>query len=146
MTDASGTTAYSYDSLDRLVSKATPEGTLSYTYDAAGHVASMSSSNANGVSVSYAYDAAGRLSTVTDNRLPAGQNSTAYTYDANSNVATATYPNGLQSVFAYDSLDRLTALATPVSGYAYQLNTLGLRTGSTELTGRTTGRWPGQKP
>ena len=48
MTDASGTTTYSYDSMDRLSSKATPEGTLSYTYDAAGRVASIASSNTNG--------------------------------------------------------------------------------------------------
>jgi YD repeat-containing protein len=53
MTDASGTTNYTYDSLDRLTAKATPEGTLNYTYDAASNVASMSSSNANGVSVGY---------------------------------------------------------------------------------------------
>ena len=30
-TDASGITTYSYDSLDRLTMKATPEGTLNYT-------------------------------------------------------------------------------------------------------------------
>jgi RHS Repeat len=37
MTHASGTTTYSYDNVDRLSSKATPEGTLTYTYDAAGN-------------------------------------------------------------------------------------------------------------
>ena len=47
MSDASGTTTYNYDNMDRLTSKQTPEGTLSYSYDAAGHVASISSSNAN---------------------------------------------------------------------------------------------------
>jgi uncharacterized protein RhaS with RHS repeats len=45
MTDASGTTNYGYDALDRLSSKATPQGTLSYTYDLAGNVGSMTSSN-----------------------------------------------------------------------------------------------------
>lgn len=39
MTDASGTTTYGYDSLDRLIMKATPEGTLNYTYDAARNLA-----------------------------------------------------------------------------------------------------------
>jgi YD repeat-containing protein len=34
--DASGTTSYTYNSLDRLTTKAIPEGTLTYTYDAAG--------------------------------------------------------------------------------------------------------------
>jgi YD repeat-containing protein len=46
MTDASGTTTYTYDNLDHLITKATPQGTLNYTYDAAGNVASMASSNA----------------------------------------------------------------------------------------------------
>ena len=108
MTDASGTTTYTYDSLDRLTAKATPEGTLNYTYDAAGNVASVSSSNANGVSVGYTYDSLNRLSTVVDNRLGSGQNTTTYTYDTASNVATATYPNNVQSTFHYDPLNRLT--------------------------------------
>ncbi len=54
---------YSCDRMDLLLTKATPEGTLNYTYHAAGDVASMSSSNANGVSVGYTYDSLTRLST-----------------------------------------------------------------------------------
>lgn len=135
MTDASGTTTYTYDSLDRLTAKATPEGTLNYTYDAASNVASMSSSNANGVSVGYTYDSLNRLSTVVDNRLT-GQNTTTYTYDTASNLVTASYPNTLQSTFHYDQLNRLTALTTPNSGYLYQLGPTGNRTNATE-TGRT---------
>lgn len=65
-TDASGTTTYNCDNMDRITSKVTPEGTLNYTYDAAGHVASISSSNANGASMSYTYDDLNRLSTVVD--------------------------------------------------------------------------------
>jgi YD repeat-containing protein len=33
MQDASGSTTYSYDNRDRLLSKATPQGTLNYSYD-----------------------------------------------------------------------------------------------------------------
>jgi RHS repeat-associated protein len=138
MTDGSGTTQYTYDSLDRLTSKATPEGTLSYTYDAAGNVTSVSSSNANGVSVSYTYDDVGRLSTVVDSRLQ-GNQTTTYTYDAASNLATAVYPNQSQSQptnFTYDPLNRLTALSTPVSNYSYQLGPTGNRKSATEGNGR----------
>jgi RHS repeat-associated protein len=131
-----GTVNYAYDSLDRLTTKATPEGTLSYTYDAAGHVETIASSNSNGASVSYAYDELNRLSAVTDNRLQ-GNQTTSYTYDAASNVATATLPNGLQSSFTYDTLNRLTQLVTPVSGYNYQLGPTGARTQAVESTGRT---------
>ena len=61
--------------------------TLNYTYDAAGHLASMTSSHSNGVSVSYTYDTLNRLSTVVDGRLT-GNQTTTYTYDTANNVAT----------------------------------------------------------
>jgi len=68
MTDASGTTNYTYDNLDRLITKQTPEGTLNYTYDAAGNLASMTSGDGN-VSVNYTWDSLNRLSTVTDSPI-----------------------------------------------------------------------------
>jgi RHS repeat-associated protein len=133
MTDASGLTTYAYDNLDRLTSKTTPQGTLSYTYDAVGNVASMASSNPNGISASYTYDQLNRLATVVDNHLTPGHNTTTYTYDPVSNLATATYPNGQQSTFSYDMLNRLTAL----NGYTYQLGPTGNRQSATEPSGRT---------
>ena len=136
-TDASGTTTYVYDALDRQTAKITPEGTLNYTFDAAGNVSSIYSSSVNGASMSYTYDSLNRLSTVVDNRLPAGQNTTSYTYDTASNLVTTTYPNGLQSSFGYDVLNRMTALATPISSYNYQLGAVGNRTQATESNGRT---------
>ena len=139
MSDASGVTLYAYDSQDRLTAKNTAQqGTLHYTYDAAGHVASISSSNTGGVSVNYTYDSLDRLSTVVDNRLQSGQNTTTYTYDPASNVATVSYPNGLQSTFTYDQLNRLTELSTPpVANYRYTLGLTGIRTGAVESSGRT---------
>ncbi len=107
---------------------------MNYTYDAAGNVESIASSNTNGASMSYTYDDVGRLSTVVDNRLGG---TTTYTYDAASNLATAAYPNGLQSTFTYDELNRLTALNSAAAGYSYQLGPIGNRTQATESTGRT---------
>ena len=133
MTDASGTTNYTYDNLDRLKTKATPQGTLTYSYDAAGNVASMASNNANGVSVAYTYDNLNRLATVVDNRLPVGQNTTQYGYDPASNLATVTYPNGLSSSFTYDDLNRLKAL----NNYQYTLGPTGNRQSATEPNSRT---------
>jgi RHS repeat-associated protein len=137
MTDASGTTTYGYDDHDRLATKATPQGTLSYTYDPAGNVATMQSSNANGVSVAYTYDSLNRLATVVDNRLPAGANATTYAYDPASNLATVTYPNGLQSTFQYDDLNRVTALNNGKASYTYTLGPTGSRQSATESSGRT---------
>jgi RHS repeat-associated protein len=136
MTDASGTTIYTYDAQDRLQTKATPQGTLTYTYDTAGNVASMTSSNANGVSVGYTYDSLNRLATVVDNRLPVGQNTTTYSYDPASNLATVTYPNGLQSSFTYDNLNRITAMNAAKASYSYTLSPTGNRTGAVESSGR----------
>lgn len=104
------------------VTKQTPAGTLSYTYDGAGHVETMQSSNANGVNVSYSYDSLGRLGTVVDHRL-SGNQTTTYGYDA-SNVATVTYPNGVQTVLQYDDLNRVTGLAA-ASGAAEVTNAAG---------------------
>ena len=59
MTDASGGTIYSYDARDRLLA-ATSAGTLTYTYDPSGNVATIRSSNTNGTSVDYTWDAANR--------------------------------------------------------------------------------------
>ncbi len=105
---------------------------MNYTYDAAGHVASITSSNANGASMAYTYDDLNRLSTVVDSRL----GTTTYAYDPANNVTTATYPNSFQSIYTYDELNRLTAQASQVSGYTYQLGPTGNRTSASEYSGR----------
>jgi len=97
----------------------------------------MTSSNANGVSVAYQYDDLDRLSTVVDGRLSSGANTTSYTYDSASNVATVTYPNSVQSQFTYDTLNRVSELVSSVSGYTYLRGPTGNLTGAAELNGRT---------
>ena len=140
MTDATGTTRYAYDSRNRLSSKAAPQGTLTYTYYAAGGVLTVRSSNANGVSVDYAYDGLSRLATVRDNRQPAGV--TAYGYDVNSNLETVTYPNEVRTAYTYNGLNRLTGVnaakgGASLAGYAYTLGAAGNRLSVTEQNGRT---------
>jgi len=76
--------------------------------------------HSNGANVSYTYDDLDRLETVVDHRLT-GNNTTTYSYDSASNVATAAYPNGLQSSFTYDALNRLTAMNPGTASYSYQL-------------------------
>jgi RHS repeat-associated protein len=137
MADASGTTNYAYDNRNRLTSKATPEGTLTYTYDAAGDVKTIQSSNAGGANLAYAYDALNRLSTATD---PVG--ATAYTYDNVGNLQTVTYPNSVAHTYGYDSRNRLTNLGVAgtggqLAGYSYLLDATGHRLSVSELSGRT---------
>jgi RHS repeat-associated protein len=139
MTDASGATSYTYDLRDRLLTKATPEGTLTYTYDASGNVASIDSSNANGTSVGYAWDAANQLSTVTDNEL-GGITTAAYT--ATGRPSSVVQPNGVGATYVYDSLDRVTSMAwqkgtsSTLATWVYSYDQRGQRLSSTEITGR----------
>jgi RHS repeat-associated protein len=138
MTDAGGTTTYAYDSRGQLLSKATPQGTLSYTYDPGGNLTSIRSSNSEGASVDYTYDMLNRLETVTDNRIADG--TTRYTYDAVGNLAGYTYPNGVESSFTYNAVNRLIDLTSrrgaDVARFGYSLGPSGNRLSVTELSGR----------
>ena len=89
--------------LRREDAAASPFGTLTYTYDGAGNIASLKSSNEGGASMSYGYDQLNRLSSVTD---PGGV--TNYTYDPVGNLAGYSYPNGVSTSYTYDTLNRLT--------------------------------------
>jgi RHS repeat-associated protein len=139
MTDASGVTNYNYDVRDRLQSKETPQGTLTYTYGAGSTLASMRSSNADGLSVNYTYDALNRLEGVVDQRL----GTTTYAYDAVGNLKSDLRPNGVQADYTYNSVNRLTGLTFGRAGqtqssYAYTLDRTGRRLSVTEQSGRTT--------
>ena len=95
MVDGTGTKTYSYDTRDRLLSKATPYETLTYTYDAASNVRSTRSSNTNDITVTYTYDALNRLPKVVDNGLGAGANTTTYVYSPTSTLKSVTLPNAV---------------------------------------------------
>jgi len=47
------------------------------------------------------------------------------------------YPNGLQSSFTYDDLNRVTAMNAAKASYSYTLSPTGNRTGAVESSGRT---------
>ena len=142
MTDAAGVTTYAYDPRDRLISKATPRGALSYTYDAAGNVLTVRSSNADGLSVDYAYDEVNRLASVTDNRLTPG--ATTYAYDATDNLIEEVAANGVRTAYGYDAVDNLTALTVgkggaALAGYSYTYGPAGHRQSVAEAGGRRVG-------
>ena len=120
MTDASDVTTYGYDSRDRLTSKATPQGTLGYSYDAVSNVTSLASSNANGASVAYGHDELNRLNQVVEN----GNQTTSYGYDEVGNLQSVVSANGLSHTYGYNALNRLIGLdvASPrglLASYGY---------------------------
>src|SRR5207245_9487867 len=138
ITTTNRTTTYTTHNRDRLTTNATPLGTLTYTYNLAGAVTSIASSNANGVSVAYDYDELNRLKTVTDNRLVA-PNVTTYTYNNVGSLVAFVYPNGVEHAYSYNTLNRLTHMsmntgATPLSTCTYALGLAGNRSSVTDLT------------
>jgi YD repeat-containing protein len=138
MSDRSGYTTYTYDNRNRLTSKQTPEGTLSYTYDAVGNLLTMQSSNPGGASDTYTYDELNRLATVTD-----ASGVTTYNYDAVGNLGGYVYPNGVATSYAYDGQNRLVQMGSAKGGalasYSYSLGPAGNRLTVAELSGRTVG-------
>ena len=139
MTDSSGTTVYGYDSRDRLTSKATPRGRLDYAYDSSGNLVSIRSSNANGVSLSYTYDALNRLASVTDGRVSAGSDTVTYSYEANGNLSSARYSNGVIAASVYDDMDRRTRMSIAnassiLADYTHAFDSVGHRISVAELS------------
>jgi RHS repeat-associated protein len=143
MADGTGTTSYAYDSRDRLLSKSTPEGLLTYTYDAAGNRLSVKSDSAK-YDVAYGYDGLNRLSTVKDN---AGGAAASYSYDAVGRMSGVAYGNGASTQYGYDALNRVTGVtvgtnlgtnvASVLASYTYALYPTGNRKSVTEKSGRT---------
>jgi len=138
------------DNSDRLLTKATPEGTPTYTYDAHGNMLTIASSNTSGASMTYTYDALNRFASAKDNRIAAqggSSNPTTYSYDATGNLTGYVYPNTAQTANLFDPLNRLTqtcsatsspacSAGTKLSSYLYGLAPAGNRLSVTEANGR----------
>jgi len=141
MTDSHGTTTYDYDIRDRVISKESPNGNISYTYTN-GRLSRIQSLNfPNGADMAFGYDTQGRLETVTDNKTGKITN---YDYYANGNLNTCQYPNDIRTTYTYNSRNRLTNLtisnvtsSAMLKSFAYTVGTSGNRTKVVEEAGRT---------
>jgi RHS repeat-associated protein len=143
MADLTGTTSYSYDSRDRLLTKSTPEGSLTYTYDVAGNRKTVQS-DSGAYDVGYGYDELNRLTSVTDHVTGGG--TTSYHYDDGGRLSSYDYPNGISSGFTYDALSRVqsikigsalgTANESLVASFGYTFYATGNRHTVAELSGR----------
>ncbi|MFV2044155.1 MAG: RHS repeat-associated core domain-containing protein [Anaerolineales bacterium] len=106
MIDGVGTTRWTYDPLNRVISVNDPYGQLvSYGYDAAGNRTLLR--YPDGREVLYGYDPADRLTDVTDWAL----SQTTYAYDLADRLTAIDLPNGVVSSLSYDAASRMTSLA-----------------------------------
>ena len=120
MTTGYGSTVYSYDSLQRLISAVHPGGgEQKWKYDGLGRV--IESTDINGAISTRKYYPNGLLNKSTDNRGKA----TTYTYDAVGNLTKTVGPGSVTTKYKYDALNRLisTTLADGfVSSSTYDSN------------------------
>ena len=140
VTDARGTTDYAYDVRDRLQTLTYPDGRkLDYTYDANGSRTSLTATIGSAVlTTTYSYDNASRLDIVTDPNLGTYD----HDYDPNGNRAALAYPNGTNTSYQHDTLNRLTDLTTTgssgsIQSYQFTLGPAGNREQIDEADGTT---------
>lgn len=113
-TDALGTTTYSYNS-DHQVTLVNAPGTaddVTYTYDTAGRVATVSNPT---VQTTLAYDSSSRVTSRTD--VIAGKTFVqTFVYDGYDNLIQVNYPlTGRKVFYDYNAQQRLTAVRTQIS-------------------------------
>ncbi|MGH9207134.1 MAG: RHS repeat-associated core domain-containing protein, partial [Acidimicrobiales bacterium] len=104
-----GTIARLYDGLDNLTDEQTPQGEVTYGYDAASRRSSMQVVGQG--AVGYGWDNANRLTT-----LSQGSASVGFGYDNASRRITLALPNGVTVSYAYDNASRITQLSYGTGG------------------------------
>jgi RHS repeat-associated protein len=141
-TDRNGQTiGYVYDDLYRMTQKNYPNSTnVEYVYDLVGKLQQVTDPTGT---YGFAYDNMGRLvGTTTQYTFVTGTYTNAYTYDANSNRASMTDPQGGVTSYVYDTLNRLSTLTPPTAfgsgSFGFTYDALRRRTQMTRPNGVTT--------
>ncbi len=128
--EAGGTTAFTYDTKDRLTRIDYPGFRwLAFTYDALGR--RSSSLDHLGHQVTYHYDALGRLEALTD---ASAADIVRYAYDAAGRLSARTLGNGVYTTCEYDAAGQLARLVNSkgddsvLSSFQYAYDSRGRRT------------------
>jgi RHS repeat-associated protein len=137
VTDARGTTSYTYDEQGRMLAQTEPDGKqISYTYDlVTGKVATVTTPSGT---TQYRYNSLSQLA-----KVISAEGETTYAYNAIGNLQTKTLPNGIVETYGYDGLNRLNlveqknAAGTVLARYAYTFDAVGNKTKVEELGGRS---------
>ncbi|UZB29075.1 hypothetical protein [Xanthomonas phaseoli] len=109
--------SWGYDNFDQVVAANSPQGTVTYGYDAAGRRTKMQA--ATQAEIVYGYDNGDRLTAITQ-----GAEKVIFAYDNASRLTTQTLPNQVQTVYTYNNADQVTGMAWGKAGQA-ALGSLG---------------------
>jgi len=118
-----------------------PPYQVNYSYDPAGRLTQVADSGTGSTGTySFAYDNMNRLiSTTTDYSFDsAGAFTVQYGYDAASNRTSMTDPQGGQTTYGYDTLNRLTSLSYGSQTFGFGYDALSRRTSLTRPNGVST--------
>ena len=123
---ANGILQFGWNGLDELTQAVSPQGTVDYTYDAAGRRTSMTAGSQT--TVDYTYDNANRLTGLTQ-----GSASVGFDYDAANRRSTLTLPNGVTETYTYDAANEITGISyadggTSLGDLTYAYDAAGRRT------------------
>lgn len=148
--DPTGTYAFAYDNMGRLVGTTTSYSFLgsrnftnAYTYDAASNRTGFT--DPEGGSTTYAYDTLNRLTSLVPPSA-FGSGSFGFTYDALSRRTQMTRPNSVATNYTYDNLSRLTSVlhqlsGSTIDGASYTLDSAGNRTAKTDYLAGVTSNY-----
>ena len=114
-----GSTTFTYDSLNRPLSRFYSDGTpaVSWVYDSQGRTASVTDGTGTWT---YAYDAADRVASITQ-----GADVYSYTYDAQGNTLSRTLPGGANSTAVFDDAGQMVSVADTSGTTTYTYDRIG---------------------
>jgi RHS repeat-associated protein len=127
--------SFTYDVMDRIITKTTPWDMLTYTRVPGGKIHTITT--VKNYNVEYDYDPFTGLLT----QRKDGTDTTAYIYDPINNLKTMTLPNGLVETYTYNAVNKLTNILVSKSGatiasWDYTLGPSGNKTAAIENSGR----------
>lgn len=104
-----------FDAFGRVTSQATPQGAVSYQYDAASRRTRITWPDT--FFVTYVYDDAGNVTAIRESGATSGvQVLASYSYDDIGRRTSVTYGNGATRSYAYDAVNRLAGLKIDPTG------------------------------
>lgn len=105
MLDSTGTTTWTFNAASEQTQLATPQGTMSYTYQISGRRATMVEVGVG--TTTYGYDSAGHLTSLQNPFLE----TTTFAYDDDGRLTQKTFASGAYTQLGYDSRDRTTSIS-----------------------------------